>query len=760
MVGALSQSYPFVHPAIAAGALACGLIPVVIHLINRRRDRRVPWAAMAFLLAASRRSAKRMWIEQWLLLALRVLLIVLLGWAIARPYLPLSAFLPNASSRIHRVIVLDNSGSMNADDGEGGTRFDRAKVFAKRLLATFDAQDAISLVTLAEPAEAVIDHAAYDHRFAREQIAATQSTHRTTDVAGGVAIVESILRESRMPPGAYAVYVVSDFARNDWQGGAGEPVMPAVAAIKRLSRTDGDAPVEVRLWQAMPSATGNIVVSRLATESALVGTTMPVRVTADVSNFGETTLRGATLQLRRDAEIVRREPLPALSPGQRFTAIATTMFSGPGSHTLEARVILPDTDALAADNARYLALDVRDAASVLLVDGRSGSSLIAGQVGYLATALSPARVVRGMGMDDSAVASRAPFSTRVISPGALANEDLSSYDAIALCNIGRLSEERWGELQAFVSGGGGLFVSSGDLLDADNYNRYGFADGTGVLPGKFDRAAVANATDDASFVSLTEPSQKIVAEFSDHGGSGLFLCRVDRYLPFVPSNGKAAVALTLGSDVPLLVTSSFGAGRVVVLTTTANMAWTNLPAKGDFVSLMFGVFSHLVRDRQQGRNVLVGADLEEPLSAVQSSMTLRLTMPTGETAPVGVRSNGSGLSTTFGPMDEPGFYTLSVGRDRMVTGVNLPASESRTAMIAPEDLARLTGCAVHSQSLAAFDAGMMSTARVTELSTLALYVVLALLMIEPWIAMWFAGVRDAGVPRQAKPESRHAARVR
>ena len=41
---------PFIHPALAGAALATGLIPVLIHLINRRRHRRVSWAAMSFLL--------------------------------------------------------------------------------------------------------------------------------------------------------------------------------------------------------------------------------------------------------------------------------------------------------------------------------------------------------------------------------------------------------------------------------------------------------------------------------------------------------------------------------------------------------------------------------------------------------------------------------------------------------------------------------------------------------------------------------------
>ena len=110
----LAQTMPFIHPGLASGALLLGLVPILIHLINRRRFVRGPWAAMAFLLAANRRSARRIQLERWLLLVTRVVVLVLFGLAIARPYLPASAVLPLPSSGVHRVLLIDNSRSTRA----------------------------------------------------------------------------------------------------------------------------------------------------------------------------------------------------------------------------------------------------------------------------------------------------------------------------------------------------------------------------------------------------------------------------------------------------------------------------------------------------------------------------------------------------------------------------------------------------------------------------------------------------------------------
>src|SRR6059058_3606115 len=75
----------FVTPGFfIAGALLAAL-PIIIHILNRRRYKIVPWAAMEYLLAAMKKNRRRLKFEQWLLLATRCLVLGLLGLALARP---------------------------------------------------------------------------------------------------------------------------------------------------------------------------------------------------------------------------------------------------------------------------------------------------------------------------------------------------------------------------------------------------------------------------------------------------------------------------------------------------------------------------------------------------------------------------------------------------------------------------------------------------------------------------------------------------
>src|ERR1700676_2276620 len=74
----------FLNPGFLFIAAALISVPIIIHLINRMRFKRIRWAAMEFLLKAQRRMRKRLIIEQLLLLMLRCLLVAMAGLLVCR----------------------------------------------------------------------------------------------------------------------------------------------------------------------------------------------------------------------------------------------------------------------------------------------------------------------------------------------------------------------------------------------------------------------------------------------------------------------------------------------------------------------------------------------------------------------------------------------------------------------------------------------------------------------------------------------------
>src|SRR5579872_7275177 len=100
----------FLHPwyMVAGGALVSA--PILIHLINRMRFKRVRWAAMEFLLKSQKRNRRRLIIEQLILLLLRILLVILAGLLLAR-FLGYSLADFRAQNTTH-LILLDDRLSM------------------------------------------------------------------------------------------------------------------------------------------------------------------------------------------------------------------------------------------------------------------------------------------------------------------------------------------------------------------------------------------------------------------------------------------------------------------------------------------------------------------------------------------------------------------------------------------------------------------------------------------------------------------------
>lgn len=113
----------FSNPAYLAIAAALVSVPIIIHLINRMRFKRIRWAAMEFLLKAQKRTRRRLIIEQLLLLALRCLLVALIGLLVMR-FVGLGDWGQlTAKPNVH-LVLLDDTLSMNDrwKEGEGAAR--------------------------------------------------------------------------------------------------------------------------------------------------------------------------------------------------------------------------------------------------------------------------------------------------------------------------------------------------------------------------------------------------------------------------------------------------------------------------------------------------------------------------------------------------------------------------------------------------------------------------------------------------------------
>src|SRR5205085_12011795 len=103
------------HPEILGLGAALAAVPLVIHLLSRRRVRPVKWAAMQWLVTALKKHQKRLRLENLLILLLRIAAVVLLGLGVSR--LVVSDAYNLVRPRRSVVLLLDTSASTGARDG-------------------------------------------------------------------------------------------------------------------------------------------------------------------------------------------------------------------------------------------------------------------------------------------------------------------------------------------------------------------------------------------------------------------------------------------------------------------------------------------------------------------------------------------------------------------------------------------------------------------------------------------------------------------
>ena len=724
---------PFLHPGLALAAVGAAAIPVVVHLINRRRHRRVPWAAMGFLLAANARSLRRIRLEHWLLLGTRIAAVLLFGLAVARPLLSGTALLGVGDTYWHHVLLVDNSLSASVA-GAAGSGAIPAVDAAATVLSGIPRGDAVSVIALSAPARPIVGQAAFDRRSVRARLAAVESTESATDLAGGLARALEVLEASSAAPENRAVYVVSDQTTTAWTGA------DETAALAR--RIAEEARLVVVPLAEQPR--GNVAVTALACPDSLPGTRRPIRLVSRVTNYSEDRLGGLMLQVRRGDRIVREVPVDPVGPAGKVDVAFSVVVDAAGTAVIEARLERSAGDALPIDDVRRLSLEAHQAVPVLLVDGRPGATRFEGEAGYLAAALAPT----------NSPGEPSLLAPTVVSELELPSEPLGGYRVVALCNAslagGRAADGGgvWRRLEEYVRGGGGLLVFCGDAVSPEDYNRLGYSGGEGLLPGRLGRPEGDDQSREQYVrLELAAPNHPAVAAFADAAESGLFLKgSVYRFLPLEPDPAAATVLIRYSNGRPALVERSFGAGRVCVLTTTANMNWNNLAARGDYVSLMWGLVCHLAGDTREVRNRLVGQMVADPLLPMEGGaarqegrfLAGRVTTPDGSVEEAWLETAGERYELNYGPLDRAGVYTAVAGARRTAYVANIDPAESDLRSLDEQSLRKLLGRPLLWASDPQALRRGLDSAGAEEFSRSLLFLVLVLLVGERWLAMRFA----------------------
>lgn len=633
--------------AIFLAGLAAAALPIVIHLFSRRKGRRVEFSSIQFLREINQRQIRRVKLRQALVLILRIAAVCLLALAMGRPALRGGAFASRGLASSSVCILLDASHSMMAEPVEGEPFFEIARARAQEVIDLLGEDDEAYLVLVTDTPIPQFEGAVRDRGRLRQEIRGAEATARGTDFRRALKRASLLLESSKNLN--KEIFLISDLQRTGW--GAGESGQMEFAD-------------DVRIYcVAVSEGVPNVAVRDVELLRGL-SPGQERRVRATIANYTGESLGELPVGITI-GEIEVGEGFVSLDEG-RLGAVTIPLGAETG---LWGSVFLRE-DALAIDDRRYFAAPSAIKVEVLVVDGaglRAGDN--EGDAEYVRLALAPGEAVES------------PFHPTVVGSSDLAGTDLTSYDAVILCNVGRLSEQSVSAIKTLVGTGGGLVIFLGDRVDAKYYNEHLFPD---LLPVSI-LGTKGIVGPDAGYASLVlgASGHPVFEGFSAAAGQKLTRAKFNKVTRLKVEEG-ARVLASFSDGLPAMVASE----GVIVFAGSSDMRWSNLPSSGGFLPLLHQMVAFAARGELRAKSDFrVGSAIETLVGSEWAGREIFHLTPSGVLDPISPRSVGSRVLLKAGGVADPGVHMFVSGGDTLgVFAVNPDPLESDLAPASLEEL--------------------------------------------------------------------------
>ncbi len=425
--------FNFLNPIFLFAAGVAVLFPLLIHLFNRQKVKKVYFSSLLFLRSLEKTRMRRVKIKEYLLLLIRSLIILLVVAAFARPAIRGGfASKVGAHARTSVVILLDNSYSMRYETKEGSL-FDLAKKKARQILSQLKEGDEASLFLFASEPKLTREKPTYDFRNLLNRLDEVQPSYETTDVGQALKAAFEVLRDSKNLN--KEVYLISDMEISGWH----------FADNSFLSIEGREA--RLYLLDVWPEQKQNLCLEKVDFGNQLIEKGRPFQIKATLANFTSRPLKSLLVGLYLNGRRVSQTDVD-VEREAKATVEFVQAVEGAGNHSGFFEIT---DDDLMIDNRRYFAFKIPEKIEVLLVGEYDRDTH------HLKLALNPHQ--KG---DVHMVISVADRKS-------LAGIDFSKYQVIVFSNLSRLSDVGLSNLERFVKAGGGVLFILGNSVDPDFY---------------------------------------------------------------------------------------------------------------------------------------------------------------------------------------------------------------------------------------------------------------------------------------------------
>jgi len=627
----------FLSPLMLIG-LAAMLIPPLLHLLMRRKPKRIRFPALEFISSSHKKTSRRFRIHQFALMLVRSLFLGMLAMAIARPILNSSQESTEdfGDDGATMVIVLDNSYSMGYLL-EDESLLDAAKIMAGNALDRPGVQAA--LVIAGPQAKAPFEQVSGDVDAVIDAIGDIEVGTHARNLSGAVTMAYSILSQHTEIENGKVIVLSTPIGLKDL------PQPPEDVSIDLV-------PVDVARGQKLPNRALQGIQMKPAPRMGAGYWELSI----EVANYSADAIQNVPIQVELNRKILVNG-FVNVDAGEVGTK--TFYFSLSRDQNGPAKIVMK-ADALSVDDELHFWLSPSPPVRVLAVNGDPNATPYRDELFYLKKIAEPA-LTAGARMDIKSITS-----------DRLTHSALRNVDVVVLANVGDLTNENARSIRAFVEGGGGLFVTMGSRINPKKFNQTLGP----ILPRTLrstrvagDASASVQSRDrGVSLIKTFDSNHPILEKISRPEISSLALVQTKKYMLLDPApTAGGSVVMSLDDGAPLLLTSEHGAGRVALFASSLDRDWTDLAIRPHFLPLMVDTFRYLTRVRSVDPHPILAGQPAEIQIGGDDMKDVKVRGPKGDLYS-SARPESADEAWQFSQTNDIGHYRIEQSQGRVELG--------------------------------------------------------------------------------------------
>lgn len=541
----------FLNPAVLF-VLIAAVIPLLLHLLNLRKLKTIEFSTLAFLKELQKNKIRRIILKQWLLLALRILIILLLVTAFARPALKgLSIGGTTSAAKTTAVFIIDDTFSMSVID-EKGSHFNQAKRLIRSVLNELQEGDQMALIRVSDagsqPPALTTSLASF-----RKSLDDLTISYSSGTLHNAMAKAASILSSSQNFN--KEIFLFSDLQKSRINN-PGE-------SFSDFGSIFNDR-VKLYTFNLSKQDVFNIGIDSLTLNSRILEAGKPVSFTCSIKNYSSRQVNNYVVSLFLNGSRSAQSSV-SLKPNESRQVILETTLKAAG--LVEAFAETEDDEVL-QDNRKYLSFEIPEKTSAAVFASNPGdtrfveAALMAGGEGFTVT-------------------------NRTVSQ--ISSVDLGAYDVILVSGGADVASQA-GKIRTYLQNGGGMFLMpSGNTTTGD----FSSALQGLSLPAATGSSGVLNSAANRAVFNTVDFGHPIF-EGLFASGNRRQIESPDIYYYFrIPASGRGKTIITLTDNSPFLSEFSSGTGRIFVMASAPLPEWSSLPVKAFFAPLIYRSSAYL-----------------------------------------------------------------------------------------------------------------------------------------------------------------------